>query len=59
MTDGSAANDVPSRGFTRRGLLKTAGVAGAGVSLGVGGFVAGHEAAEASTGDGRHDPVLG
>ena len=52
MTDGSAANDGPRRGFTRRGLLKTAGVAGAGVGLGVGGFVAGHEAAEASTGDG-------
>jgi deferrochelatase/peroxidase EfeB len=40
------------RGVTRRGLIKTAGVAGVGLGLGAGGFVVGHETAEASSGDG-------
>jgi deferrochelatase/peroxidase EfeB len=39
----------PDRGgVTRRGLIKTAGVAGAGLGLGAGGFVLGRESAETS-----------
>jgi deferrochelatase/peroxidase EfeB len=41
-----------TEGLTRRRLLRDAGIAGAGVGLGAGGFVLGHETAEASTGEG-------
>jgi deferrochelatase/peroxidase EfeB len=37
---------------TRRRLFRNAGIAGAGLGLGAGGFALGHETAEASTGDG-------
>lgn len=40
------------RALTRRGLIKTAGIAGAGLGLGAGGFVAGRESAKASSGNG-------
>lgn len=37
----------PAAGLTRRGLIKTAGAAGAGLSLGAGGFALGRESAQA------------
>ena len=52
MTQDSDSTEAPRNGVTRRGLIKTAGLAGAGLGLGAGGFALGHETAEASTGDG-------
>jgi deferrochelatase/peroxidase EfeB len=46
--------------FTRRSLLKTAGVGAAGIGLGAGGYLVGQESAEASDGNGTgHVPFYG
>jgi deferrochelatase/peroxidase EfeB len=43
--EGQSTERAGPRGVTRRGLIKTAGVAGAGLSLGAGGFALGRETA--------------
>jgi deferrochelatase/peroxidase EfeB len=45
--------------FTRRSLLKTAGVGAAGIGLGAGGYLVGQESAEASEGGTGHVPFYG
>ncbi|MET0927812.1 MAG: iron uptake transporter deferrochelatase/peroxidase subunit [Solirubrobacterales bacterium] len=53
MTDeGRTDESPPRRGLTRRGLITTAGVAGAGLGLGAAGYALGQARAEEDGGDG-------